>query len=1122
LMTEASSSSAQPKHAAAVTESAGTAAAVDDSSFPKHDIAASFNFAREEEIVLQYWKDIDAFQESLRQSKDRKPYSFYDGPPFATGLPHYGHLLMGTVKDVVTRFAHSNGYHVERRFGWDTHGVPVESEFDKKLSIKSRSDVMALGIDRYNAECRAIVMRYASEWRSTVERMGRWIDFDNDYKTLNASFMESVWWVFKQLWQKGAVYQGLRVMPYSTALTTPLSNFEAGLDYRDVMDPAVTVAFQLVDQEQQNASVLAWTTTPWTLPSNLALCVHPEFTYLKIHDTEKDRIFYIHEKLLTTLYKDPKKAKYKKLDSLKGKAMVGWTYKPLFPYFYDQYKDRAFRIISDTYVKDDSGTGIVHQAPAFGDEDHRIAIDHGIIRKDEMPPMPLDDRGRYTAEVGDLEGMFIKDADKVIMKKLKESGHLIVQSQLNHSYPFCWRSGTPLLQRAISVWFVSVEPIRDQLVANNEATRWVPQEVGDKRFTNWLKNARDWNVSRNRYWGTPLPVWVSDDGEEMVCVGSVEELNELSGCGILTDLHRETVDGITIPSKKGKGRLKRVDEVFDCWFESGSMPYAQNHYPFENKQAQEATFPADFIAEAMDQTRGWFYTLLVLATHLFQTAPWKNLIVCGLVLAEDGKKMSKSLKNYPDPNLVLNQYGADALRLFLINSPVVRGDNLRFREAGVKEVISRVLLPWLNSFRFFLGQVALLKKESDIDFTYDGSAAHSSNIMDRWILARCQSLIQHVGQEMAAYRLYTVVPRLLELVEELTNWYIRFNRKRLKGESGSEDAVVALTCLFEALLTLCRTLSSFTPFLAEHIYQTLRTYFIKPEQLGLGKDIRSIHFVPFPVVRQEYFDPVIERQVKRMQTVIELVRTLRDRKKLPLKTPLKELVVHHQSQEYLDDISLLSQYIEEEINVRTISCTSDEERCGVQWKLSADFAILGRKLRKDIGKVKNGLTNVTSAEAKLFAKTGKITVAGIDLAREDLGASLFVENPPSVDGAEYESGTDGDVVILVDCLVRAEYVDEALARELASKVQKARKEARLQATDDVDVYISSQSEEGSSLMERLLATGSSAAEVVVKILKLVPRAREQLPEGVVAFWESSEEQPVDVGDAQFGLAFVKH
>ncbi|EPS97632.1 hypothetical protein FOMPIDRAFT_38640 [Fomitopsis schrenkii] len=1046
-------------------------------SFPPHDLTTPFNFAKEEEKVLGYWKEIDAFQTSLKLSEGRPEYSFYDGPPFATGLPHYGHLLAGTIKDIVTRHAHASGFHVTRRFGWDTHGLPVEHEIDKKLGITGREDVMKMGIAAYNAECRSIVMRYAGEWRRTVERMGRWIDFDNDYKTLNTSFMESVWWAFSELYKKGLVYQGLKVMPYSTGCLTPLSNFEAGQNYQDVNDPAVTVSFPLVDDRK--TSLLAWTTTPWTLPSNLALCVHPDFTYIKIYDEERDQNFILHENLLTTLYKDPKKAKFKKLGTFKGADMKGWRYVPLFEYFTEQYEDRAFRVVTDTYVTSADGTGIVHQAPAFGEDDHRVALAHAIVSPEEMPPCPIDDSGRFTEQVPDFVGQHVKAADKEIQRVLKQKGRLIVQSTLKHSYPFCWRSGTPLIYRAIPVWNVRVTPIIDELVANNKKTRWVPQNVGDNRFGNWLANARDWNISRNRYWGTPIPLWASEDLEEVVCVGSVEELEKLSGVTGITDLHRDKIDHITIPSKQGNGPLKRVEEVFDCWFESGSMPYAQIHYPFENKEKFQNTFPADFVSEGIDQTRGWFYTLLVLSTHLFGTAPWKNLIVYGLVLAADGKKMSKSLKNYPDPNLIINQYGADATRMFLVNSPVVRGDNLRFREEGVREVVSRVLLPWLNSQRFFLGQAALLKKNTGRDFQYDAHAPVSSNVMDRWILARCQSLIQLVREEMAAYRLYTILPRLLDLVDELTNWYIRFNRKRLKGEDGVEDTVAALNTLFETLFTLCRTMSSYTPFLTENLYQSLRTFI--PEDPKA--DTRSIHFLAFPEVKEEYFDAVIERQVKRMQSVIELGRNIRERHNLSLKTPLRELLVFHADQEYLDDARSLQRYIESELNVRAVVFTSDEQAAGVRYRAVADWATLGKKLRKDIARVKKALPDLPSDDVRSYVQTGKIVVDGIELVEGDLTVQRYIDLPEPVGGqAQYATHTDNDVVVRLDVQVHAELQNEWLTRELINRIQKMRKRAGLQATDDVDVFYAFEEGAGAELLEAML----EYADTIQKTVRSVP------------------------------------
>ncbi|XP_073959982.1 isoleucyl-tRNA synthetase [Choristoneura fumiferana] len=995
-------------------------------------VPENIDFPKEEEKILQFWKDIDAFASSLKQSKNKPRYSFYDGPPFATGLPHYGHILAGTIKDVVTRYAHQQGYYVERRFGWDCHGLPVEYEIDKTLGIKGPDDVEKMGIDKYNAECRKIVMRYANDWESIITRMGRWIDFKNDYKTLYPWFMESIWWVFKELYNKGLVYQGVKVMPFSTACSTPLSNFESGQNYKDVVDPAVVVTFPT----DQGYSLLAWTTTPWTLPSNLSLCVNPKLTYIKVQEKSTGTCYVLQESRFPVIFKNVED--FTILEKFPGSKLKGTKYTPIFDYFVGK-SPNAFQVLTDGYVTDDSGTGIVHQAPYFGEDDFRVCLAAGIITRDQEMMCPVDASGKFIEPVTDFLGQYVKDADKNIIANLKSRNRLVQVGQVKHSYPFCWRSETPLIYKAVPSWFVRVEQMSHDLLKSSEATYWVPDYVKEKRFGNWLKEARDWAISRNRFWGTPIPLWISSDKQEVVCVGSIAELSALTGKEI-TDIHRESIDHLEIPSARpGHPPLKRVSEVFDCWFESGSMPYAQCHYPFENVKDFEERFPANFIAEGIDQTRGWFYTLIVLSTALFKKPPFKNLIANGLILASDGQKMSKRKKNYPDPLEVVNKYGADALRLYLVNSPVVKAENLRFKEEGVRDVIKDVFLPWYNAFRFLMQNVERIIQEDKINYKFNEKNL-KENVMDKWISSFTQSLITFVKQEMAAYKLYTVVPRLTKFIDHLTNWYVRMNRKRLKGEFGVKDCQAALDTLFGVLFDMIRVMAPYTPFLTENMYKTLR-------QLLPGDSLESVHFNMIPEPKLELIDTNIERAVQRMQTVIELGRVLRDRKTIPIKYPLPEMIVIHRDPTYLDDVKSLDNYVLEEMNVKQLQLTSDKEKYGITLRAEPDHKILGARLKGDFKAVTQGLKNLNNEQCEKLIADGFVEIVSQRINVDEVRI-IF----QATGNDQYEAHSDNDVLILLNVTPDQDMLDEGFAREIINRVQKLRKKGHLVPTDEVNVY----------------------------------------------------------------------
>ncbi|GIX61020.1 isoleucyl-tRNA synthetase family protein [Babesia caballi] len=1005
------------------------------------------DFPKEEEAILRYWDEIDVFHTANKLAAGKPSFTFYDGPPFATGLPHYGHILAGTIKDVVTRYAYQTGHSVERRFGWDCHGLPIEHEIDKANNIKHLNDVLEMGIGVYNEKCREIVVRYSSEWRKIISRTGRWIDFDNDYKTLNTSYMETLWWIFKQLFEKGVVYRGFQVMPYSMACTTPVSNFEANLNYKDVTDPAVYVAFRCVDEPLE---FVAWTTTPWTLPSNLALIVNAEFVYVVLHHVQRDVDLVVAECRMESFCNDTKWVLDKDLTvvrKLPGSELVGKRYEPLFDYyaaepgFDEDQRARSYVVLGDKMVTADAGSGIVHAAPYFGEEDMKVCKKHGVFRG-ALPEL-IDESGNFKPHLERLGGMFIKDADSEIKRMLKERSRMIHAGTVVHSYPFCWRSDTPLIYRAVSCWFIKVEDYRSEILSCVEKTEWVPRFVKEKRFRNWISDARDWCVSRNRFWGTPIPLWVSEDYTQVVCIGSIAELERHAGRKV-NDLHRHYVDDIEIPDPRGPEfkPLRRIPEIFDCWYESGSMPYAKMHYPFENSEAFKDNFPADFIAEGLDQTRGWFYTLMVISTHLFGEPAFRNIIVNGLVLASDGKKMSKRLKNFADPVEVINQYGADSVRLYLISSPAVRAEPLRFLTEGVRGILKDVILPWFHAYRFLVQETSRYESTTGRRFVPDtGASLNSSCVMDRWLSSITQQLIDGVHREMAAYRLYNVLPQLLGFLEQLTNWYIRINRDRMRGAFGEDDSFVSLTSLYASLDAFTRLMSMFAPFTSEMIYSNLKR--------ATASQSQSIHFEMLPQVSGAV-DEEITRKVRAMQQVILLGRTVRERRRVPLKTPIAGLKVVHQDERVLAAVRELEALVKDELNVMSIEFSSDVSCISCQ--ITPNFKALGARLGSAMKQVGAAIKALGQAKIEALEAEGSAEILGHRITLDDVVITRRFD-PKALSHPDLDGDSNREMAVLLDFTSDESLQWMACAREVANRVQKLRKQLRLAVNDAVTIYV---------------------------------------------------------------------
>ena len=934
------------------------------------------------------------------------------------------------------RYQTMRGHYVERRFGWDCHGLPIEALAQEALGVNGAYEIRQHGVEAFNEQCRAMVLRYVSQWRETVTRMGRWVDFDNDYKTMQPSFMESVWWVFKQLWDQGRIYKSHRIMPYSWKLSTPLSNFEAGSNYKDVQDPAVTVRCRITEGAHSawgsEAYLLVWTTTPWTLLTNFAICAGPEIDYLAVKDAD-GAVYILAESRLTAVF--GKNPKVEILEKLKGADLKGIRYEPIFPYYKD--KPNAFVVLTDSYVTTTDGTGLVHNAPAYGEDDFRVCSAAGITLED-----PMDEGCAFTAPAPEAwRGRFCKDCDKDIIRELKQNGKLVHQGTIVHAYPFCDRTDTPLIYRAIDAWYVRVEDLHERLTANNATVHWQPEAVGANRFGNWLRDAKDWNISRNRFWGSCLPIWINDDDpEDRICVGSVAELEALSGEQI-TDLHKHIIDKVVI--RRNGHTYHRTPEVLDCWFESGSMPYAQQHFPFSGKEL-DTFFPADFIAEGLDQTRGWFYTLLVLGTLLFGKAPYKNVVVNGLVLAEDGKKMSKRLKNYPDPKHVIDTYGADALRLYLINSPVVRAENLRFSEAGVKQLLRDLLIPWWNAYSFFVTYA-----NADGFDEPDVARPDSPHVLDRWIVSSMETLIADVSTAMDAYDLQKAVRPFVDFIDALTNWYIRRSRRRFWKSEDDADKRHAYRTLRYVLVQLSKVAAPFCPFVSEQIYRNLRG----------PNDPESVHLCAFPTADAAARDLRLEADMELVQRAVRLGRQLRTDKDLKVRQPLARLHVVSADAAARAALAAYTDIIREELNVKDISF-GDDETALANLSLKADFKRLGPRFGAQMKAAAAAIAALPAPLAGALARgeTVPLTIQGTEttLAPDE----VVIRREPR-EGLVVAA--EGNIVVALETALTAALLAEGLMREFVSRVQALRKEADLEVTQRIEVTFQADDEVAAAL-----------------------------------------------------------
>lgn len=991
--------------------------------YPKVDMSGgSQRFPDMEQEVLNFWSADNTFQASLEGRADSPEYVFCDGPPFANGLPHYGHLLTGYVKDIVPRYQTMKGKLVGRVFGWDCHGLPAELEAEKQLGIKDKGEIESMGLEAFNDYCAKSVLEYTQEWKDYVTRQARWVDFDNGYKTMDLDFMESVMWAFKELYDKGLIYQGFRVLPYSWAEHTPLSNQETRLDdsYKMRQDPTLTVTFPVTgvtegasaDTSLVGAYALAWTTTPWTLPSNLALAVNPGVNYAEVKVGEDGAEAIRGQRVLLAealvgAYAKELGEQHEVLSVHPGVDLVGLKYQPIFDYFADT--ENAFQVLAADYVTTEDGTGIVHQAPAFGEDDMNTCKSNGI-----PTVIPVDMDGKFTSLVPEYEGLLVFDANKNIIADLKAAARVVRHQTIEHSYPHSWRSGEPLIYMALPSWFVEVTKIRDRMVELNKDIEWMPAHIRDGQFGKWLEGARDWNISRNRYWGSPIPVWVSDDENypRMDVYGSLDELERDFGVRP-TSLHRPFIDELTRPNPDdptGKSMMRRVPEVLDCWFESGSMPFAQKHYPFENKEWFDSHSPADFIVEYSGQTRGWFYTLHVLATALFDRPAFKKVVAHGIVLGDDGTKMSKSRQNYPNVNEVFNRDGSDAMRWFLMSSPILRGGNLIVTEQGIREGVRQALLPMWNAYSFLQ-----LYSSKPAEWSVD-----SIDVLDKYILAKLHDVVRGVGEALDNTDIAQACDEVRWFCDALTNWYVRRSRERFWA--GDDQHPEAFNTLFTVLETLTRVTAPLLPMVSEVIWR------------GLTGE-RSVHMADFPNAEDFPADADLVRAMDEIRGVCSAASSVRKAHKLRNRLPLPQVTVALPDSQRLEPFTSI---IRDEVNVKNVVLTSDVDAVG-RFDVVVNAKVAGPRLGKDVQRA------IKAVKSGNYERSGDVVVAdGIELKPDEFTERLVAADP---DSTAQIDGVDGLVVL--DMTVDESLEAEGWAADVIRGLQDARKASNFEVSDRI-------------------------------------------------------------------------